>query len=195
MTEKEIWHFLYSRIRNAYAVAGIMGNLEAESNLESERKQGDFSEDRGASYAYTDNIDEGENNTGFIYDGIGYGLAQWTYWSRKRDLLDFAQKENKSVGDCAMQLRFLVKEFQNDYYGWWQQLEKAQSVKEASDIVLYHYEKPANAPYQSDHRAQLGQGFYDKYASDTEEGERTLADILEELGDLYRDLCEKCQSL
>jgi long-subunit fatty acid transport protein len=38
---------------------------------------------------------------------LGYGLAQWTFWSRKQALLDFAKTAGKSIGDMTMQLDFL----------------------------------------------------------------------------------------
>jgi hypothetical protein len=43
----------------------------------------------------------------FMKDKAGYGLAQWTFWSRKQALLDFAKRKGKSIGDLQMQLDFL----------------------------------------------------------------------------------------
>jgi hypothetical protein len=43
----------------------------------------------------------------FMKDKAGYGLAQWTFWSRKQALLDFAKSKGKSIGDLQMQLDFL----------------------------------------------------------------------------------------
>jgi hypothetical protein len=43
----------------------------------------------------------------FVKDKAGYGLAQWTFWSRKQALLDFAKSKGKSIGDLQMQLDFL----------------------------------------------------------------------------------------
>ena len=33
--EEKIWNYLYSKIGNKYGVAGLIGNLEAESDLNS----------------------------------------------------------------------------------------------------------------------------------------------------------------
>lgn len=64
-----------------------------------------------------------------------------------------------------MQLDFLCNVELPGYKTVWATLKTATSVKEASDIVLTQFEKPAN---QSDAvkatRAKLGQNFYDKYA-------------------------------
>lgn len=168
MTEKEMFEYLARKVGNAFAAAGIMGNLQAESNVEANRKQGDFTKDRTYSKAYTENIDTGKlTEDQFAYDSIGYGLAQWTFWSRKKALYEFAKKGGDSIGDCGMQLDFLIHELCSDYNYLWQQLKVCKSVKEASDLILYQYEKPANASMQSEHRASYAQVFYDKYAGES----------------------------
>jgi hypothetical protein len=35
---------------------------------------------------YTSAVDDGRYKN-FVKDGAGYGLAQWTFWSRKQNLL------------------------------------------------------------------------------------------------------------
>jgi hypothetical protein len=60
-----------------------MGNLDAESGLRSNNLQDTYSREFGLSdIQYTQKVDNG-TYTNFIKDGAGYGLAQWTYWSRK----------------------------------------------------------------------------------------------------------------
>ena len=44
----------------------------------------------------------------FVVDGW-YGLAQWTYHSRKAALLAYVQERGVSVGDLAAQLQFLMQ--------------------------------------------------------------------------------------
>lgn len=46
----------------------------------------------------------------FVHDSAGYGLAQWTYWSRKESLLNFARKTSASIGSLEMQLDFMIRE-------------------------------------------------------------------------------------
>ena len=76
----KIWTFLMSEISNPYGVAGLMGNIEAESAYISINLQDAF-EKRLAftDRTYTDAVDTGiysrEQTT---KDGAGYGLAQWT---------------------------------------------------------------------------------------------------------------------
>jgi hypothetical protein len=91
-------------------------------------------------------------------------LAQWTFWSRKENLLNFAKAAKKSVGDLNTQLEFLWKELQG-YTGVMKVLNAAKSVREASDVVLLEYERPADQtePVRV-RRAGYGQGYFDKFA-------------------------------
>jgi hypothetical protein len=60
-----------------------MGNLDAESGLRSNNLQDTYSREFNLTDAqYTAAVDNG-TYTKFVNDEAGYGLAQWTYWSRK----------------------------------------------------------------------------------------------------------------
>lgn len=56
---------------------------------------------------YTAAVDSGAY-TNFVKDSAGYGLAQWTYWSLKQDMLNYFQNKKKSIGDGQTQMEFLV---------------------------------------------------------------------------------------
>ena len=162
--EKRIWDFLWERIGNAFGVAGLMGNLYAESALKPTNLQGTYEKKLGMTDdSYTKAVDDG-TYTNFVKDAAGYGLAQWTYWTRKQNLLAFAREKGTSIGDLEMQLEFLWKEL-GSYKSVLKTLIAATSVQEASDAVLLNYEKPKN---QGDSvkmaRAKYGQKYYDAYA-------------------------------
>ena len=55
--------------------------------------------------------------TNFARDGAGYGLAQWTYWSRKEALLAYVRAAGRSVGDLETQLGFLIQELAGSFKG------------------------------------------------------------------------------
>ncbi len=160
-----IWNFLKSKGLNDYAIAGLMGNLFAESGLSPINLQNTFEKKFSLTDAeYTAKVDDG-TYTNFVRDSAGYGLAQWTYWSRKQALKQYADSRKASIGDLQMQLDFLWKELQG-YTAVIKVLKAAKSIKEASDAVLTGYEKPAN---QSDSvkakRTSYGQGYFDKFAT------------------------------
>lgn len=164
MNEKQIWDFLYERIMNPFGVAGLMGNLYAESALKPTNLQNTYEKKLGMTDdGYTQAVDDGAY-TNFVRDSAGYGLAQWTYWSRKQNLLNFAREKGASIGDLETQLEFLWKEL-GSYKAVKSALLNARSVREASDIVLTKYERPKN---QSESvkvkRASYGQKYYDQFA-------------------------------
>lgn len=161
--EETIWNHLTGKGLNAFAVAGIMGNLYAESGLKPTNLQNSYEKSLGYTDAgYTAAVDNG-SYTNFVKDRAGYGLAQWTFWSRKQALLDFAKAAGKSIGDMTMQLDFLWKELQA-YKAVMSTLKSATSVKQASDAVLTGYEKPADQGDTAKRkRAGYSQGYYDKY--------------------------------
>jgi hypothetical protein len=93
--EEAIWNISQVRGLNAYAVAGFMGNLYAESGLKPTNLQNSYEKSLGYTDAgYTAAVDNG-SYTNFVKDRAGYGLAQWTFWSRKQALLDFAKAAGK----------------------------------------------------------------------------------------------------
>ena len=173
MNEKVIWDFLFEKIKNKYGVAGLIGNLYAESGLNPQNLQNTYEKKLDfTDKTYTQAVDDG-SYTNFIKDSAGYGLAQWTYWTRKEKLYNFAKSENKSIGDLMMQLNFLWKELQG-YSTVLKVLESATSIIEASDIVLTKFEKPANQSSSvKTKRQSYAQKFYNQFA---EEGDNMAID-------------------
>ena len=162
--EEKIWRFLKSKGLNDYAAAGIMGNLYAESGLSPTNLEDGCEELLGMNdEEYTKAVDSGIYS-GFVNDSAGYGLAQWTYWSRKQGLLDFARSRGASIGDFDMQLDYLWSEMQG-YTEMMAKLRTASSVPEASNAVLLDFERPADQSEAVQYtRARFAQDFYDEYA-------------------------------
>ena len=165
MNEGYIWKFLWERLGNTFAAAGLMGNLYAESGLNPQNLENKYEIRLGfTDKGYTQAVDSGIYDE-FVADSAGYGLAQWTHKARKQKLLDFAKEQGTSIGDPNMQLEFLWREL-SSYKSVMRSLLAATSVQEASDLILTKYEMPAN---QSDSvkakRAAYGQKYYDKFAA------------------------------
>lgn len=161
---QRIWNFLYERLGNAFGVAGLMGNLRAESALKPDNLQTTYEKKLGMTDAsYTAAVDNGTYKN-FAKDSAGYGLAQWTYKTRKQNLLNYAKEKGVSIGDLDMQLEFLWKEL-GGYKAVLKALINAKSVREASDAVLTQYEKPSNQGNSVKMaRAKYGQEYYDQFA-------------------------------
>ena len=160
----QMWDFFKSKGLNDYGVAGLMGNLYAESGLRSCNLQNSFENSLGMNdVEYTKAVDNG-SYTNFVKDGAGYGLAQWTYWSLKQDLLNFCKQKNKSIGDLDTQMEFLTYQLEKSYKSVWNILKKAKNVREASDAVLLQFERPADqSTAVQEKRAVYSQTYFDNY--------------------------------
>lgn len=167
--DKTIWDFLKQQGFNDFGIAGLMGNLDAESGLIPTNLQNTHNTKfKLSDTQYTQQVDNG-TYTNFVKDEAGYGLAQWTYWSRKQNLLNYAKSKNKSIGDLNMQLEFLIKELKESYTNSvYNVLKTATSVQQASDVVLMNFERPANAASLKSKRASMGMVYYNKYAEGVE---------------------------
>ncbi|MCR5119545.1 MAG: hypothetical protein K6B44_08005 [Lachnospiraceae bacterium] len=165
--DRIIWNSLYALCgNNAYGAAGLMGNLFAESALRENNLQNSCEARLGMNdAAYTAAVDNG-SYTNFVHDSAGYGLAQWTYWTRKQGLYNHAKSTGRSIGNLNMQLEFLGSELTNSYRGVLNGLRSAGSVEDASYIVLTQFEKPKNqGPSVQALRAQYSKTFYARYAN------------------------------
>lgn len=150
---------IYNILRNSgvthAGACGILGNLEAESALSSTNLENYYEGRLGYNdSSYTSAVDNG-SYTNFVRDSAGYGLAQWTYWSRKQGLLNYAKSQNRSIGDLEMQVGYLVKELKSDFASVWRVVTTTDSVQEASSAVLLNFERPANANGQINYRYNL----------------------------------------
>ena len=177
MSESSIWKKLRAKGFSETATAAIMGNMQGESGLIPYRLQGDFSSDYSRSKEYTQKVDTGQiSKNEFLHygpGGGGYGLCQWTFWSRKEGLYDLAKSLGVSVGDEQVQIDWLYQEMQKpeyiyekNYYDRCQVFEflnRNESLLEMTKAVMRGYEKPSD---QSDvvalQRASWGKNILDR---------------------------------
>ncbi len=146
----------------------MMGNLFAESALSPINLQNSYNTKLGYSdSSYTAAVDNG-TYANFVKDSAGYGLAQWTFWSRKQNLLNYAKSKGKSIGDLNMQLEFLMQELSSGYKSLLNTLKTTSSVREASNGVLLQFERPADQSVNvQNKRCEYSEGYYNKYANTT----------------------------
>lgn len=167
MNEAAIWKFLKSQGMTDAGVAGLMGNLFAESGLNPKNLQNTYEKKLGyTDVTYTAAVDNGKY-TNFVRDSAGYGLCQWTYWTRKQALYAFCKAIGASIGDLNAQLRFLMKELSESFKGVLGVLMTTTSVREASDAVLLQFERPAkmNDPAVQQKRSEYGQTYYNQFVA------------------------------
>ena len=161
----DIWNTLMKQFGNEFGVAGLMGNLFAESSLNPECVTGGGFNTKDKKDAYVNTLKNKQISVDqFAHDGVAFGLVQWRYWSRKEALMIFANERNLPIENASTQLEFLNQEIKT-YKTVYNALLNATSVKEASDIVMERYEKPGNiSDAAKKKRTEFGQEFYDAFA-------------------------------
>jgi hypothetical protein len=146
-TKNNIWSFFRKKGLSDIGIAGIMGNMQEESGFQANNLQNSYEKSLGyTDETYTKAVDNGTYNN-FVKDGAGYGLVQFTYYTLKQGLLDYAKKHNLSVGSDDAQLNYIY----NDQKGStaWNAVNSASSPYEAAKQWMLKYEKPQNQGYSA----------------------------------------------
>ena len=156
-----IWNYLINYVTKEGA-GGIMGNLYAESALKPDVYETSKHNKIGLSNAdYVRKVNSGEyTRDKFMHDGAGFGLAQWTYYSRKAALYD---KCKGKIANLNCQLEYLIKEFKSDFAKLYSYLKSSHDLKECSTRVLKQFERPANADAKINERYQYSLNYYNKF--------------------------------
>lgn len=193
--DKKVWDTLLNGIGNKIGVAAIMGNLRAESNLESTNVQNTYEGRYGTDAQYTQRVDEGVySREKFAHDSAGYGLAQWTHWSRKAALWDYlkAVPGGRSIGDLEGQISFLLRELKG-YKSAWEAVTTGTNLETVTGIVLRQYERPAD---QSDanvrRRTAYAQRYLEEYGTDAPADLDKLKEALAHLDEVRKILEGLC---
>lgn len=161
MSKQTIWNYLKTNTSlSDEAIAGIMGNMECESNCEAMRLQGDFTADRSKSRSYANNV-----NAGLLpnwhTDSQGWGLCQWTYYTRKANLLKTCQSYGVGIEDESAQLAFMLAEMQMEYTAMWNRLLVTNDISEAAGLMCREFERPAVLNITA--RTKAGQTIYTEF--------------------------------
>ena len=144
------------------AACAMGGNMYCESTLHSNIAQRGMTSLSDAEY--TAAADAGTID--FVHDAVGYGLCQWTYYTRKQKLLEYARAYGTSVGDETMQVKFCLEELRTEYPSLWSYLQTAQGLYEAAARICKEYERPAVNNIQD--RASAGNSLYMAHGSELE---------------------------
>ena len=134
---KLIFQTLIDGGMNAVQAAAVMGNMQAES---------------------------GFNNDSHETGGGGYGLVQWT-GGRRTNLEKYAAKKGVPASDIAMQVEFLLKEYNNgDYRGInGSEFKNATNIVKATTAWMTQYESPAVATAHLPRRIKAAKEVYALY--------------------------------
>ena len=129
---------------NDVAIAGIMGNLQAESS-------GFDPDEVQHSSLYPSPVKDGKNvdlKSWGGYNKTGYGIVQWTWYARQENLFNYANNHNALVSDLDTQINFMLQEMK----GWdckhggpkcTPEALNKMSVEEVTFYIWAYYESPA----------------------------------------------------
>jgi peptidoglycan hydrolase-like protein with peptidoglycan-binding domain len=134
----------------------MLGNLECESNCEPYRVQGDYQASRAISKAYVNAIENGtQDRERFATDQKGFGLAQWTYPQRKRNMWDLWKASIHRIDDVDFQVWFAYTELIKEYSSLLSFLKTTNDIQTACDRICREYERPAVNNVQARYEAAL----------------------------------------
>lgn len=153
--EEKIWFYFRNLGYSEVATAAAIGNFCVESGLDPMTVQGDYLQSNPDKYNqdYTNKVDSGAvSKEDFIKRGPGgggYGLIQWTYHVRKKNLYEYMKKEKTSIGDLQMQLGYLTVEMNDNSY-WmstsyksqWKNSSKVSELDSATTAFMKGFENP-----------------------------------------------------
>ena len=159
--EKQVWDFLVGQAGLTKAgAAGLMGNLDAESGMTANIYEDAYKSKLGLTdQEYVDYVNDGRySEYDFVHDGIGFGLAQWSYYIRKQALINTCRGQ---IGSMSCQLRYLQSELTNYYISLNSFLKSSNSVRDCAIKVLFEFENPADKGTNvQNKRIQLAQNYY-----------------------------------
>ena len=162
-TEEKIWNFLIANGYTKAGAAGLMANLRAESGLIPNNLENSRTGELGSDTYYTAAVNNKTyTKNQFVNDRAGYGLAQWTYYTRKRALYEATVEKGMSIADLGGQLTYLIYELRTSYRSLNSFLKSTDDIQKACDRVLEDFEKPAVLNYKP--RREFAFEYYDKYA-------------------------------
>lgn len=169
-----IQEYMYRRFRKAgmtvEGACAVLGQIQHESGF----KPTNAEDSKGINDdVYTRQVDNGTiSKQQFMYDSIGYGYAQWTFYTRKEKMYDFHRAKGKSIGDSDTQIGFLLWEMQHDYQNQWKLVTSSHDLETCSWELLDKWENPDGKDEQKPIRYESAFRFYQQFR-DLELGDDT----------------------
>ena len=157
MSKQEIYTTLIQSGMTKEAAFGMMGNMQCESGLEPNRVQGDFNPFRTVSKSYTARVNNGSisrEEFGGKANG-GFGLCQWTFYTRRFALWDFWKQYGGNIDDAVMQTKFAIAELKEDHRTLWETLCTSHDLYTCTKLICTEFERPAHNNIDQRYQAAL----------------------------------------
>lgn len=142
MSNTAIYNMLRTAGMTKEGACAMLGNMAAESGMNPLNVE-DRSGINDVDYVFRVDNDPTYDFSTDCGKAYGFGLCQWTHYSRKSALLAFAKSRGVSVGDGDMQTQFCIKELKEDYPDLWAMLCSSHDLLQCTDRICTEYECPA----------------------------------------------------
>ena len=84
------------------------------------------------------------NGKNFIYDEVGFGYIQWTFWSRKKGLYEYCKGRGTSVADHESQKEYVFIEMKRDFPKIWDLCRTSHDLEQIMHQMIWIWENPAD---------------------------------------------------
>ena len=168
--QSKVWNFMIGKGLKPWQAAGFMGNMQQEAHFEPrlveygppwKNSRGEVSRP-GKPSSLDDEIPPNQNSKG----QPGYGIIQWTSPGRKQGLANKSKALGVKPSDLGLQLEYMWDELNGSYKkSTLDPLLASSTVEEATRIITYNYEIPANKEQKAKERTELARGFLAKFGS------------------------------
>ena len=103
------------------------------------------------------------NGKNFIYDEVGFGYIQWTFWSRKKKLLEYCKGRNVSIADHEAQKEFIFVEMREDFPTIYKLCKTSHNVEDIMRQLVWVWENPTEKQKAYDTRLPYARAWLAKF--------------------------------
>ena len=147
------------------AACALLAQIQKESLFKPENLEDSLNRSLGMTdLQYVDAVDNG-TYMNFVHDGAGFGLAQWTFYTRKQALLNYCKVRNKSIGDLETQIAFLLWEMKATFGAIWNKCLTSHDLKDLTWTLLDTWENPAEKQNNMIERMGYAQNWFKQFSN------------------------------
>ena len=150
------------------AACALLANIQAESAFRSDNAEDRIHSSGISDMEYTSRADLGLTTFAgrdFVHDAVGYGYAQWTFWSRKQKLLAYANSRGCSVSESNMQIDFLFMEMKQDFSAQWNRCRTEKDLSSILRNLIDVWENPADHDGAYRTRWPMALAWFEKFSN------------------------------
>ena len=103
------------------------------------------------------------NGKNFIYDEVGFGYIQWTFWSRKKKFYEYVKSRGVSIADHESQKEFIFIEMREDFPAIYKLCKTSHDIDEIMHQLIWIWENPDDKQGALSARLPYARTWYAKF--------------------------------